>query len=205
LAKGLQSIIVVVDMPRGAPAIATRAAQIATGVDNHATYFPSPDPPVAKVNADIAALVRENGLIPQGLSTADRRNVLTKAVLADVKKYHAMVQSAAQDDPEHADLIASGATMRLRVTPQRHKPALELRQRVSGEVTAIAKRVAGAQAYLWAYSLDGGITWKALDGTTRAQITVTGLTPGTVVWFRFRVLTRQGRSDWLATIPHLVT
>jgi len=75
---------------------------------------------------------------------------------------------------------------------------------VSGSVHAIAKATKGARANEWQYSLDGGKTWFDLLPTTGADTTIHGLTPGTTVSIRQRVLTKAGLTDWGQPVSTLV-
>jgi hypothetical protein len=45
-------------------------------------------------------------------------------------------------------------------------------------------------------STDGGRTWVDLPLTTKASTTIAGLTPGSTVTLRHRVLTKTGMGDW---------
>ena len=79
---------------------------------------------------------------------------------------------------------------------------------VQGAVNGTAKLVtasAGPRAsYEWQYSVDGGKTWVAALATLQAKTTVTGLTSGTTVEFRYLAVTRTGQGDWSAPVSLLV-
>jgi hypothetical protein len=95
--------------------------------------------------------------------------------------------------------------MTVRETPLRHKSLLTVKQLLTTVVKLIAKAIQGARAYEWQYSVDGGVTWINLPTTAQANTTVSGLKPGVVTHFRFRVLTKDGLSDWGDAVDHLVT
>ncbi|HEY8087061.1 MAG TPA: fibronectin type III domain-containing protein [Polyangiaceae bacterium] len=48
-------------------------------------------------------------------------------------------------------------------------------------------------SYEWRYSLDGGKTWVPTAATLQTRTTVTGLTPGATVTFRYRAVTKRPR------------
>jgi hypothetical protein len=46
---------------------------------------------------------------------------------------------------------------------------------------------------------DGGKTWVITPATLQAKTTVTGLTPGATVEFRYRSVTKTGEGNWSQT------
>ncbi len=67
---------------------------------------------------------------------------------------------------------------------------------VSGTVNLVAASAGHRASYEWQYSTDSGKTWVALPPTLQAKTSVSGLTPGWSVQFKYRVVTKTGAADW---------
>jgi hypothetical protein len=63
-------------------------------------------------------------------------------------------------------------------------------------VRLTATKAAKMAAYQWQYSSDGGKTWMDAGITLKAKTSVSGLTRGATVSFRYRAVTRAGMGDW---------
>jgi hypothetical protein len=74
----------------------------------------------------------------------------------------------------------------------------------SGSVKLVAASAARRASYEWQYSTDGGKTWVAVPSTLRAQTSVSGLTAGATVSFRYQSLTKAGEGDWSQPISVIV-
>jgi hypothetical protein len=204
MAKALNTIIVVLDLPRAVPQLIIRVNGLVAGIEEHPLIFPKPTPPLAQVKSNLGALMTAQANYKSSLGSVVKREEARKLTVADAKGIHAYVQGLAVANPEQADVIAGAASMTVRKTPARHKPPLSVKQLVSMSVKVIAKAVNGGQHYEWEYSLDGA-TWIKLPPTTKASTTVTSLQPGRVVWFRCRVLMRRtGLTDWGDPVSFLV-
>jgi len=57
----------------------------------------------------------------------------------------------------------------------------------------------------WQYSTDGGKTWVDASETLQAKTTVTGLSAGTTIQFRYRSVLKGGASDWSAPLSMVVS
>jgi hypothetical protein len=76
------------------------------------------------------------------------------------------------------------------------KPALSVKQgSVSGTVTLVAKAAATKAAYNWQYSTDQK-TWTSLPETIQSKAGITGLTAGTLYYFRVQSVTKDGLGNW---------
>ena len=83
------------------------------------------------------------------------------------------------------------------------KPPLAAKHsQVPGGGMLSAKRVDGALIYQWQMSNDQK-TWADLPWSKKASTSFSGLTPATFYYFRFRVLTAAGSSDWSAFITYI--
>ena len=75
---------------------------------------------------------------------------------------------------------------------------------LSGTANLVAASAGRRASYEWEYSTDGGKTWVFAPPTLQAKTTVSGLTPGATVQFRYRPVTKTGEADWSAPVPLIV-
>jgi hypothetical protein len=115
------------------------------------------------------------------------------------------VQTVADASPESAASNIEGAGFSLRKVPVFPPRAFKAeRGAVSGTVKLVAPAMAKRASYDWQNSVDGGRTWLEIESTLASRTVVTGLTPLTTVQFRYRALTKAGRSDWSQTVSIVV-
>jgi hypothetical protein len=186
---------VVLRLPRDAQGLYTRGQAIWSAIKADTTRFPTTYPPAAEVEADLKAL-------GEALQAAEKGGPSAKAALSvaadkvrqTLELLGKVVQSVVRAGPvEDAPAIISNVLMyESNVGRRSPKPELAAREgATSGEVQLIALAVASAAVYHWEYSLDQE-TWTAGAPTTQARSTITGLRPGQVYYFRFRVFKREG-------------
>jgi hypothetical protein len=72
-------------------------------------------------------------------------------------------------------------------------------------VHVIAKATKGAKAHDWQFSTDGGKTWIDASPTTKSSTVITGLTPGALVHYRQRVITKTGPGNWCQAVAAIVS
>jgi hypothetical protein len=189
----------------GIPALIVRATAIVNAMQGYPKIFVSPVPSFAQVLADLTALTDAQTAYKSHLGTKTARDDKANIVVADMNQYHGYVQQLANASPAQAENIVDAAAMKLRKGSSRHKPDLSVKQTVSGAVHLVAKATKGAKANLWQYSTDGGKNWIDVPPTSKATTAILGLTPGTTVSFRQRVLTKTGLADWSQDVSHLVS
>ena len=109
----------------------------------------------------------------------------------------AHVQSVADDDPERAQKLIESAGMNAKATVLPTKPPFDVKPgAVSGSVRLVARAVAKEASYEWAWSNDGGATWRLAPAMLQAQTVLSGLPAESKCWFRYRAVTRRGEADW---------
>ena len=74
---------------------------------------------------------------------------------------------------------------------------------MSGCVVLNVRHPGIVTSFDWQQSVDG-TTWTDAGQTVHAKLVLTGLTPGVRYSFRFRTLTRKGKSDWSDPLALLV-
>lgn len=128
--------------------------------------------------------------------SAKARNDQLAVVVKGAHGLKAIVQVAADSDPDHAETIIQSAGMSVRMVSIRQKQTLEAQQgELSGQAKLIAPVVEGTFSYQWAWSTDQKV-WTNIPLAMVSITTADGLTPGTTYWFRFQYLTKKGWSDW---------
>ncbi len=161
-------------------------------------YFPNPNPLLATFSAALAKLdSAETAAQTRAKGTIAARNAARVDYVAAAHSLRAQVQTIADASPENAEAIITSAAMNVKKAASQPPRTFAARQlSVSGAVLLIAKAVASRAAYDWQYSTDGGKTWIEAPSTLQAKTTISALPVATVVLFRFRALTKTGRSDW---------
>jgi hypothetical protein len=181
------------------------ATGIVTGMTNN-PVFPQPVVPLTTVtgaitelhNAETAALTRAKGAVAT-------RNEKRAALISLLEQLRAYVQARADASPENGASIIESAGMAVRKVATHAARAFTAKAgAVSGTVRLYAKSVGDRAAYMWEYSTDGGKTWIATPVTLQAKTTISGLTPGATVQFRYQPVSKTGEGDWSQTILLLV-
>jgi len=183
------------------------AENVATALTSNAASFPSPNPPLATFQADLAALVAaENAVLARTKGAVETRNAKLALVRADLENIKAYVQTVANSaTAANAEEVIENAGMTVKTVTLRDKPALAVVQgSLPGSVDLVAKAAASAAAYGWQYSTDQK-TWTALPMTMQAKTTASGFTPGTLYYFRVQALTRGGEQAFTQMVSLIVT
>ena len=109
-----------------------------------------------------------------------------------------------QSSPAEAEAVITGSGFSVRKGFKRNKDALAATYGLaSGAVELDARAVAPGASYYWQWSVDMK-NWVSVPETRKASTTITGLTPATMVYFRFRALPRKGMTDWAQDVSLLV-
>ena len=211
--KSVSRALAVLKMSPRVKTLITFAQSVASAMTGNAS-FPSPVPTLASFEADIAALVTaETAALARAKGAAQDRNAKLAVVKGDLEKLKSHVQGVADAaNPTDAASIILSAGMAVRKVTLHAKAALAVRQgsvrplvpAVSGTVSLTAKSAAPKAAYNWQYSIDQK-TWTSLPQTLKAKTGVSGLTAGTIYFFRSQALTpKGGEGDWGQVVSFLV-
>src|SRR5580704_3932372 len=169
----------------------TFAQSVATSMSASTTSFPSPNPTLANFKTDIDALVSaETAVLARTKGAVETRNAklaVVKGDLENLKTYGQAVADAA--NPSNAAAMIESAGLTIRKVTLHDKAALSVKQgSVSGTVVLTSKAAGKRAAYGWQYSTDQK-TWTSLPPTIQAKTGVSGLTVGTLYYFRVQPLT----------------
>jgi hypothetical protein len=190
--------------PRKANVAAFASAVINAMTDN--ASFPTPNPPLATVSADLAAYeAAEAEVVTRVKGAAVTRNAKYVVLHTDLEHLMGYVQQVADANPANAQSLIESAGFAIRKTASRPKSAIKIEAGdVPGAVKLIAKAVATRASYEWQYSTDQK-TWTNAPSTLQAKTTITGLTSGTVYYFRFRGVTKTGETAFSQLVQILVS
>jgi fibronectin type III domain protein len=185
--------------------VITFAQSVATAMTGNASLA-SPNPTLATFEADIAALVTaETAVLSRVKGAVETRNAKLVIVKNDLVVLRTYVQSVADANPSTAEAIIEGAGMTLRTVTLHDKPALSVKLGdVSGSVLLAAKAAADRAAYDWQYSIDQK-TWTEVPQTLKAKTSISGLTAGTMYYFRVQALIKTGEQNWSQVVSVLVS
>jgi hypothetical protein len=178
-----------------------KETRVINGKMTNNANFPTPPVPYATSLSHINDLDTAEQVALKGAkgSAADRNTKLV-IVKGDMRLYKGYVQSVADTNVANSKSIIESAGMFAVARGGKTKPELAAKYgKLPATVDLFAKATKGAGAYMWQMSLDQK-SWSDLPATVIASTTVTGLTPATVYYFRFRTLTRAGLSDWSTVV-----
>jgi hypothetical protein len=184
-------------LPKPNPALITYAQGIVKGMTGNA-YFPAPSPTLAALTAAIADLQSAETLaLTRAKGAATARNEKRAALVSLLQQERSYVQGIADGSPENGASIIQSAGLAVKKVPT-HGPRVFAAKpgTVSGAVKLVAPAAAHRSSYEWEYSTDGGKTWVTMPPTLQAKTSITGLTPGSSVQFRYRAVTKTGAGDW---------
>ena len=161
--------------------------------------FPSPLPTAATMAAganqlEAAALVAKGG----GPDDTAAMRLKEEAANLLMRQFAAYVENTANATPASAEAIILSAGLQVRKGYSRTKRVVDaMLTGKSGEIRVQHEAVRGA-TYEVQISTDISKeeNWSTFYAGTRSRVTKGGLTPNTRYYFRVRVTSRDGRSDW---------
>ena len=197
--------IAVLVLPKTVPALITYAQSVATAMTGNPS-FPTPTPTLAAVTAGITALQQAEALaLARTKGAAEARNNKRADLVTLLQQLRGYIQTVADADVETAATVIRSAGIAVRKTPVRKPRVFEAVQgAASGSAKLLAASAGRRASYEWQYSTDGGKTWVIAPATLQAKTTVTGLTPGATVEFRYRPVTKAGEGNWSQTVQLIV-
>jgi hypothetical protein len=196
--------LAVLDLPKRINVLITFADGVVKAMTGNA-YFPSPSPALATVaaaitdlqNAETAALARSKG----AAATRNAKRAVLVSLLQQLRMY---VQSIVDPNAENGPAIIQSAGMAIKkVATRKPRVFAALAGAVSGTVKIVAPSAGQRSSYDWQYSTDGK-TWIDLSTTIQAKTTLSGQTPGAVLEFRYRPVTKTGAADWSVPVSFTV-
>ena len=170
-------------------------------------YFPSPNPTLADVTAANQALAQDDGkALNRGKGAAQQRNATRAKLMKLLRALLAYVQSIADQqtsrDAAIAVITSSGFGVKKYTKPSKAEFSVTQGD-VSGSVDLSVLALGTVASHYWQFSSNQK-DWTSVPETLQTTTTITGLTPLTTYYFRFKRLTRTGMSDWSPSTSLLV-
>jgi hypothetical protein len=197
--------IAVLKMSKRINNVVAFAQAVATAMNKN-PLFPTPTPTMTTYEADLAALVAaESVAVTRAKGAAETRNAKLAAVVADLEALRTYVQGVVDvSPPANGVSIIESAGMSVRKVTLHDKAALVVKQDLtSGSVSLLAKAAKRPAAYSWEHSVDQK-TWVAMPQTLEAKTSLSGLTAGTIYYFRVQVLSKAGDANWSQVVSLMV-
>jgi hypothetical protein len=197
--------IAVLKLPKKVKNVITYGQSVVAAMTDNAS-FPSPIPPLATFESDVSALnTAETAVLSRVKGAVETRDAKLAIVENDFKSLLGYVQGVANaGTPTNAPALIEGAGFTVRKVASRDKPAFTAKAgSVSGSVKLAAKAGGHRAAYDWQYSTDQK-TWTSLPETLQAKTAASGLTSGTVYFFRVQILLPTGEQNWSQVVSLLV-
>jgi len=195
--KQLPKTIAVLKLAQSPQTASAQAKAILSGLENNPSIFVTPNPPLATLKADIAALdSAETDALKRTKGAAEARNAKLAVVIQDLHDARAYVNKIASADPVNAAAIITAAGLFVKKPAVKSKQLLAAKQGPStGIVLLEAKAVARRAAYFWQWSLDQK-SWTDLPPTLVSHTTVINLAPAVLTYFRVRGQSTASHGDW---------
>jgi len=197
--------IVALKLPSSVLVLITYAQQIVKAMTGNPA-FPSPVPALTLVTAAINDLQGAQTVAQTRVQGAViTRNEKRTALVILLDQLRAYIQAQADANIENGASIIASAGVGVKKPVVRAPRVFDAKLGpVSGTAKLFAATAGHRASYEWQYSTDGGKTWVLAPVTLQAKTTISGLTPGATVQFRYRPVTRTGEGDWSQTIVMLV-
>ena len=165
--------------------------------------FPSPQPPLVEVTADIdaleAAYQHSQAVKQEAMSSTTATHDKDGAFEITLRKLGAHVESVASDEKtvqsagmfvgaKAGPSLPATAPTGLTATEGDHDATLDLHN----------DRVKGARSYVYEMSLDPptATSWTHAAVSAKSSATISGLASGTRYWFKVAAITSTGQSGW---------
>ena len=188
------------------PRLVTYARAIVRSMTGNA-WFPAPSPSLASIDAAIDALDEAQiETLTRAKGTASLRDEKRRDLVILLQQLRTYVQAIADRNPENgASIVESGGLFLEKARAVKGRVFTATAGSVSGTIDLGAPRAARSAGYVWAYSVDAQKTWTSVPFTVKASTTITGLTPGAWVAFRYRAVTAAGAGDWSDVLTVIVS
>jgi hypothetical protein len=189
--------IAILKLPKAVDPLVTYARGVVTRMTGNAA-FPTPTPALSVVTAAIDDLhTAETAVLSRTKGAVAIRNEKRTALITLLEQLRGYIQAQADANLENGTSIIEGAGISVKKAAVRKPRVFEaLPGAVSGSAKIVAASAGPRSSYEWEYSTDGGKTWVLAPVTVQAKTTVSGLTPGASVLFRYRPVTKKGEGDW---------
>jgi fibronectin type III domain protein len=169
-------------------------------------YFPHPIPALDDLDAHIdAAEAAQVAALTREIGKAAALRAALSALRGDLERLQVIVQGVANLSVTDGKAIVTTSGMSWKESRGPSRADFAVRQgRSAGMVILLARAIARKASYYWQYSLDGK-RWRSAEPTLEAKTTLSGLTPATRYYFRFRAKKGKMLGDWSQVISLIVS
>ena len=190
---------------RTVPQLIAQAKAIVAEIAANPALFPTPIPPIATINAQIAAVeVSQTAALTRVSGAVEDRNVKERDLRGSLHMTCAYVENQANLVPGTAPATIKAAGLLVRKVAVHTKLDFQVKQgAVSGTVILVAKAAAARASYDWQCSLDQK-AWTDLPPTLKARTSMVNLAVPVMHSFRYRALTKAGVADWSQVVSLIV-
>lgn len=199
-------VIVVLDFPADIDDFLTYAGGIHDSMAA-SSFFSGLSAKLTTLDNDITALSDKQTAVNTTPPTATvaQRDIALLKVQDDLRGLRMDVQSLADATPTKAEDIATSAGMKVKKHATINKQDLVAKDgSVSGSVKLVAKAAGNVRyANEWGMSMDG-TNWTYVLTTLQATTEVPGLMKGSIWDFRHRFILKDGPTDWIEVMGHVV-
>jgi len=202
-------IVVVAKLPSSVDQLLTRAYAIVQAMTNNA-WFPTPSPALSAVTTAANNLKAEQlnvkNRVPGSVPIRNTKKNALKDLLYTLRDY---IQIICIANPESATGIAESALMYARKVAIRQKKVFNVLNYMTGSVELNAAIKGRNNTHDWQLSRtpsDEASWWVTIiPSTKKSRTIVDGLNRGELVYFRHRVLTKDGYSNWDEPLSIIIT
>ncbi|HXC05452.1 MAG TPA: hypothetical protein VNZ86_11910 [Bacteroidia bacterium] len=167
------------------------------GISANAGYFPTPNPAIATVQAEMANL-ESTAVAAEGRAkgTVAARNAARKTLELALKALAFYVEGIANNDPDHSLAIAKAANMTIKTHTSHQKQDFSVvATKKPGELLLTAKSEKGRVTFLFELSTDisNPANWKTVQASSQAKALIRGLVSGTKYYGRVTMTDKTGQ------------
>jgi hypothetical protein len=195
--------------------VTNKATKMETGFSNNSAIFVTPNPPIASLQNQIAAVGKaQNLVLTRVVGAASARDVQLGILVGMLETGLGYTQGLADAAATYAQAAAiiEAAGLSVAAPPTRTKDVLGVTQAAPGgpvalvaNVGALAGRTKKKTQFNWEYTADGGKTFIAMPSTPKCTTTLANLTPLSTYGFRVNVTDSDGiAGPWSQIVSFLV-
>lgn len=200
--RNLQLFTVVLNLPNHPADLVTFGGTVIKSMSPPNPWFvtPPPDPALVDFSQHLEALGAAEVLVGTGVGSAiAARNGRQAVVIKDFNHIGHYVQRIADENPGREVEIITSASLFVKQKGVRTVAVFQADDGDEpGSVLLIAPGAGNDASHYWQGS-SNQVDWIAYPETKKRMVTLTGFTPGTKWYFRHRLLTRKGYSEWETT------
>jgi hypothetical protein len=148
--------------------------------------WPIPPVSVQKAITDLSTAITAaaNG-VPGGVSNMHEKERVLMSVFNLMRSY---VELTANNTADPKTIIESAGMVAYTTVNSGPLTDMKLTAEAGGTVTIEVPRMAGEVAFVYQLSSDAGVTWTTVESSKLAQLKVKGLSPGSILHFRFAAI-----------------